>query len=142
LADKKKDLSDRDLEIIVAEEVYVVPETYTIESIDIKSGTHIKPSATVELVYKGEKIMQTAIGAGPVDAVFKAIEILTKKKINLVDFTIQAITGGTDAQGEVTVRIKQNDHIFVGHGASTDIIIASAKAYLAAINRLIYSQSK
>ncbi|MFA4905454.1 MAG: 2-isopropylmalate synthase [Candidatus Margulisiibacteriota bacterium] len=137
LADKKKDISDRDLEIIVAEEVYIVPETYTIESIDIKSGTHIKPSATVELVYKGEKIVQTAIGAGPVDAVFKAIDALTKKKINLVDFTIQAITGGTDAQGEVTVRIKQADHIYVGHGTSTDILIASAKAYLAAINRLL-----
>jgi len=142
LADKKKDLSDRDLEIIVAEEVYVVPETYTIESIDVKSGTHLSPSATVELVYKGEKIKQTAVGAGPVDAVFKAIDALTKKKINLVDFTIQAITGGTDAQGEVTVRIKQADHIFVGHGTSTDIIIASAKAYLAAINRLIYAESK
>lgn len=137
LADKKKDLSDRDLEIIVAEEVYIVPETYMLESIDIKSGTHIQPSATVELVYKGEKISHTAIGAGPVDAVFKAIDALTKKKINLVDFTIQAITGGTDAQGEVTVRIKQADHIFVGHGASTDILIASAKAYLAAINRLL-----
>jgi 2-isopropylmalate synthase len=142
LADKKKDLSDRDLEIIVAEEVYVAPETYTIESIDVKSGTHLSPTATVELVYKGEKIKQTAVGAGPVDAVFKAIDALTKKKINLVDFTIQAITGGTDAQGEVTVRIKQADHIFVGHGTSTDIIIASAKAYLAAINRLIYAQSK
>jgi 2-isopropylmalate synthase len=137
LADKKKDISDRDLEIIVAEEVYVVPETYTIESIDVKSGTHLSPTATVELIYKGEKIKQTAVGAGPVDAVFKAIDDLTKKKINLVDFTIQAITGGTDAQGEVTVRIKQNDHIFVGHGTSTDIIIASAKAYLAAINRLL-----
>lgn len=137
LADKKKDLSDRDLEIIVAEEVYVVPEVYTIEKVEVTSGTHLKPSATVEMLYKGKKVVQTAIGAGPVDAVFKAIDALTKKKINLVDFTIQAITGGTDAQGEVTVRIKQDDQIFVGHGTSTDIIIASAKAYLAAINRLL-----
>jgi 2-isopropylmalate synthase len=76
-----------------------------------------------------------------VDAVYKAIDQLTKVKASLVDYSIQAITGGTDALGEVTVRIKGKNRIYVGHGADTDILIASAKAYLAAINRLIYAST-
>lgn len=142
IADKKKDVSERDLEIIVAEEVYLVPEDYKIEKIEIKSGTNIKPEAKVELTYKGKKLKKTAKGAGPVDAVYKAIELLTKVKASLVDYSIQAITGGTDALGEVIVRIKDNDKIYVGHGADTDIIVASAKAYLAAINRLVYATAQ
>ncbi|MFA4966629.1 MAG: 2-isopropylmalate synthase [Candidatus Margulisiibacteriota bacterium] len=142
LADKKKDVSERDLEIIVSEEVYIVPETYKIESIDVKSGTHIKPTAEVRLIYKDKVLVETAQGTGPVDAVYKAIDKLIKMQPSLVDYTIQAITGGTDAQGEVIVRITDNGRIFVGHGASTDIIIASAKAYLSAINRLIYNKAQ
>jgi len=142
LADKKKDISERDLEIIVSEEVYIVPETYTIESVDIKSGTHIKPIAEVKLVYKNKILTETSEGSGPVDAVYKAIEKIINLHPTLVDYTIQAITGGTDSQGEVTVRIKDNSSIFVGHGASTDIIIASAKAYLSAINRLLYAHAE
>jgi len=139
IADKKKDISERDLEIIVAEEVYVAPEEFQIKSITIKSGTKTKPEALVILKHNGKKIKKVAKGAGPVDAVYKAIEQLTKVKASLVDYTIQAITGGTDALGEVIVRIKENEKIYVGHGADTDIIIASAKAYLAAINRLLFA---
>lgn len=139
IADKKKEVSERDLEIIVAEEIYIVPEDYKIEKIEIKSGTHIKPQAHVRLLYKEKIIEKTTKGAGPVDAVYKAIDQLTKIKTSLVDYSIQAITGGTDALGEVTVRIKDKNKIYVGHGADTDILIASAKAYLAAINRLIYA---
>ena len=140
VADKKKDVGERDLEIIVAEEVYVVPEDYKIVNVEIKSGTNIEPEATVVLDFKGKEIKKTAKGAGPVDAVYSAIKQLTKAKADLVDYSIQAITGGTDALGEVTVRIKDKTKIYVGHGADTDIIIASAKAYLAAINRLIAQQ--
>lgn len=141
VADKKKDVGERDLEIIVAEEVYVVPEEFTLESIEFSAGSKSKPKATIELKHKSKKIKKTATGAGPVDAVYTAIDQLTKVKAKLVDYSIQAITGGTDALGEVTVRIKnKQDNIFVGHGADTDIIIASAKAYLAAINRLIAQQ--
>lgn len=142
LADKKKDISERDLEAIVAEEVYIVPESISLERIDVSSGTHEAPSATVTLNYKGKTYTLTEKGAGPVDAVYQAIDKITKIKVQLVDYSIQAITGGTDAQGEVTVRIKDNNKVFVGHGASTDIIIASAKAYLSAINRMIYSKSE
>ena len=137
IADKKKEVGERDLEIIVAEEVYIVPEDYKIVNVEITSGMKIKPEAKVALTYKDKEIKKTAKGAGPVDAVYSAIKQLTKVDASLVDYSIQAITGGTDALGEVTVRIKDKNKIFVGHGADTDIIIASAKAYLAAINRLI-----
>ncbi|OGB87056.1 2-isopropylmalate synthase [candidate division WOR-1 bacterium RIFCSPLOWO2_02_FULL_46_20] len=142
VADKKKDVSERDLEIIVAEEIYIVPEDYKIVKISVTSGTHTRPEAKVELVFKGKKVKKAAKGSGPVDAVYKAIEQLTKVKSSLVDYSIQAITGGTDALGEVTVRIKDNNRIYVGHGADTDIIVASGKAYLAAINRLIYATTQ
>lgn len=142
IADKKKDVSERDLEIIVAEEVYIVPEDYTIERIEIKSGTHSKPVAKVKLKFRGKPLQKVVKGAGPVDAVYSAIQQLTKVKASLVDYSIQAITGGTDALGEVTVRIKDKEQIYVGHGADTDIIIASAKAYLAAINRLLYATAQ
>ncbi|MBI5399859.1 2-isopropylmalate synthase [Candidatus Saganbacteria bacterium] len=142
IADKKKDISERDLEIIVAEEIYVAPEDYKLEKIAVKSGTHDKPTAKVQLNYKGEKIKTTATGAGPVDAVYQAIANLTKVKARLIDYSIQAITGGTDALGEVTVRLEGKKRLFVGHGADTDIIVASAKAYLAAINRLLYAMTK
>jgi len=142
LADKKKDLSDRDLETIVAEDIYVVPETYKIEFIEVCSGTHQKPVAKVTLSFEGKNFEATESGSGPVDAVYKAIDKITRIQPKLVDYTIQAITGGTDAQGEVTVRIQEEGWIFVGHGASTDIVLASAKAYLSAINRLVFSKAE
>lgn len=141
LADKKKEISERDLETIVAEEVYVVPETYSIDFVEVSSGTHQKPTAKIRLLYKGKPIEVTETGAGPVDAVYRAIDKITKTPTSLVDYSIQAITGGTDALGEVTVRIKEKEQIYIGHGASTDIILASAKAYLAAINRLLYART-
>jgi 2-isopropylmalate synthase len=119
-----------------------VPEDYTVEKIAVKSGTHDKPTAKVQLKYKGQNIKTVATGAGPVDAVYQAIASLTKVKAKLIDYSIQAITGGTDALGEVTVRLEGKNRIFVGHGADTDIIVASAKAYLAAINRLLYASTK
>ncbi|MCU0641656.1 MAG: 2-isopropylmalate synthase [Candidatus Margulisbacteria bacterium] len=141
LADKKKEVGDRDLEAIVSDEVYVVPETYTLEAVEIASGTHTKPTARVKLLYQGKVKEVNVAGVGPVDAIYSAMQKITGVAPELVDFTIQAITGGTDAQGEVTVRIKENGRIYVGHGASMDIIMASAKAFLAAINRLLYART-
>ncbi|MFA6170567.1 MAG: 2-isopropylmalate synthase [Candidatus Margulisiibacteriota bacterium] len=142
LADMKKEIGEADLEAIVSEEVYIVPETFTIDLIEVCSGTERKPSAKVRLNYKGNVKEESAEGAGPVDAVYHAVDKITNLKSNLVDYSIQAISGGTDAQGEVTVRLKEGEQIYVGHGASTDIILASAKAYIAAINRMIYSQAQ
>jgi len=141
MADRKKDISDRDLETIVADEVYIVPETYSIVSIETSSGTDRQPEAKVTLSFKGEKISTKEGGVGQVDAVYRAIDKLTRLQPQLVDYSIQAITGGTDAQGEVMVRIKDGETIYGGHGASLDVIIASAKAYLAAINRLIFARA-
>jgi 2-isopropylmalate synthase len=141
MADKKKEIGDRDLEAIVSDEVYVVPETYSLDSVEIISGTHTKPTAKVKLIHQGKPKEVKVEGVGPVDAIYSAIQKLTGVSPQLVDFTIQAITGGTDAQGEVTVRVKENEQIFVGHGASMDIILASAKAFLAAINRLLYTRA-
>jgi 2-isopropylmalate synthase len=141
MADKKKEIGDRDLETIVSDEVYIVPETYTIDSVEIASGTQTAPTAKVKLLYKGKPKEVSVTGVGPVDAIYSAMQKITGVSPELVDFTIQAITGGTDAQGEVTVRIKENNRIYVGHGASMDIILASAKAFLAAINRLLYARA-
>jgi 2-isopropylmalate synthase len=140
LADKKKDISDRDIEALVSDEVLVTPETYTFKSLDIRAGTLKKPTATVMLTYKGKTIKETQIGVGPVDAIYKAITKLTKVRIKLVDYVIQAITGGTDALGEVMVRISDGEDIFSGHGSDTDILVSSAKAYLNAINKLSHKK--
>ena len=147
IADKKKDVTERDLEAIVANEAYVDKEFFSIESIEVESGTSKKPKATVVLKHESKIISETSTGAGPVDAVYSAIDKIVQQNvgaqnIELVDYIIQAITGGTDAQGEVKVRIKDaKDNIYAGHGSDTDIIIASAKAYLSAINRLLFTIS-
>ncbi len=140
LADKKKDISDRDIEALVSDEVLVIPEAYSFKSLDIRAGTVKKPTAAVVLIYKGNPIKETQSGVGPVDAIYKAITKLTKVKIKLVDYVIQAITGGTDALGEVMVRISDGENIYSGHGSDTDILVSSAKAYLNAINKLSHKK--
>ncbi|NQU17964.1 MAG: 2-isopropylmalate synthase [Candidatus Saganbacteria bacterium] len=141
IADLKKDITDRDLEAIAAEEIYITEESYKLDKIEIKSGTTVKPSAKLSLIFNGKKKEAKESGSGPVDAAYKAVQKIVGQKPKLVDYTIQAITGGTDALGEVTVRIKKDDRIYTGHGAHTDIIIASVKAYLAAINRMVSLKS-
>lgn len=142
LADKKKSIEDRDIEALISDEVLVIPETYSLRSLDIRSGTKIKPTANIQLVCKGKIIKAKESGSGPVDAVYKAITKLTKVKVQLVDYVIQAITGGTDALGEVTIRIKEGDDVYSGHGSSTDILVSSAKAYINAINKLIHRKKE
>jgi 2-isopropylmalate synthase len=102
----------------------------------VLSGTFVKPSATVELCVDGEAKKATALGIGPVDAVFKAIAELTDAKGELERFHVNAITGGMDALGEVSVTVSEGGRRVVGNGAHPDIIVASAKAYLHALNKL------
>jgi 2-isopropylmalate synthase len=137
LADKKKQITERDLESIAAEEAYAQVETFTFKAMKVSAGTKGKPSAEVELQYKGRSLKAKVYGAGPVDAIYSAIKKITKTKPKLIDYSIQAITGGTDAIGEVTVRVSDESSIFIGHGADIDILVASAKAFLSAINRLL-----
>ena len=139
LADKKKDVTDADLESIVADELYTVPEIYHLDYMHVVSGSQTVPSATIRLLKEGKPIQDSEFGVGSVDAVYRTIDQIVKLKHRLVDYTVKAVTGGTDALGEVAVRIADGKaNIYTGRGSSTDIIEASARAYVQAINKLAY----
>lgn len=137
LADMKKEIFDEDLDAIIADEVLRVPETYKLQQMNVSSGSFAAPTATVEMEVKGKLKKVAVMGDGPVDAAFKAIKKLTKSKAKLATFTVGAITGGTDAQGECTVRLQTEDgREVLGQGAHPDIVVASAKAYINALNKI------
>lgn len=136
LADQKKELFEEDLEAIVSETATKVPERYALKALSTQSGMNQMPTATVELDIDGEVLKETGTGDGPVDAVYRTIAQITQTKSKLLAYVVKAITGGTDAQGEVSVRLEQDDEIVTGNGADTDIIVASAQAYLNALNKL------
>ena len=142
LADQKKEIYEEDLEVIVSEELAKMPDRITLKSFHVASGTDRVPTATVELEIDGRTISQTGIGDGPVDAVYRTIAAITQTKSTLLMYVVKAITGGTDAQGEVSVRVQEDGHTVSGHGADTDIIMASARAYLNALNKLSYLAGK
>ncbi len=136
LADQKKELFEEDLETIINKAVTKVPERYSLKGLRVESGLKDPPTATVELTMNGQSASQTGTGDGPVDAVYRTIASLTETKSHLRAYIVKAITGGTDAQGEVSVRVEENGDVVTGHGSDTDIIIASAQAYLNALNKL------
>jgi len=137
LADKKKDIFDEDLEALVLEEVYRIPDKYALVHLGVQSSdTGLPPTAILVLDIDGKRVKHAGFGVGPVDAVFQAIAAVTGHKPKLEQYSVNAITGGTDAQGEVTVRITENGRAAVGRGAHPDVINASARAYLNALNRL------
>ena len=140
LADKKQEVTDRDLESLMAEEKRVAAEpiTYRLDHIQFSGGDHDIATATVRIIGPGQEVYSdAATGNGPVDAVCKAIQRATQVPATLADFTVRSVTEGLDSIGEVVIRVDQDGKIFTGRGASTDIIVASAKAYLSAVNRLI-----
>ncbi len=136
LADKKKDIFDEDLLAILSEETEVDIERVKLVSLHAASGTGDTPVAAVELDIEGETHKATAEGDGPVDAAFKAIKSLVEPNGQLLLYSVNAITSGTDAQGEVTVRLKDGERIVNGQGSDTDIVVASAKALISALNKL------
>ena len=138
LADKKKSIFNEDIEAIAADSVIRHDDRFAVEEISVHSGTFAKPTATVGLRVDGEPKKATALGVGPVDAVFKAIAELTETKSELLRFHVNAITGGMDAQGEVSVTVSADGRRLIGHGADPDIIVASAKAYVHALNKLAW----
>ena len=138
LADKKKEVYDEDIEALISDKVKHITEVYVLKSLHAESGTGITPTATVEMEIDGRTIKQTGQGDGPVDAVYRTIAAMTGTKSKLEAYLVKGITGGTDAQGEVTVKVEEGDKKVAGHGADTDIIIASAKAYVNALNKLEY----
>jgi 2-isopropylmalate synthase len=154
LADKKKTVTDADLEALVEDQVYQSQEVYRLDGLQVACGTMGLPTATVRLKGpEGEVHVQAAIGTGPVHAVYKAIDAIVGLPNTLVEFNVHAVTEGIDALGEVTVRLQAEDtsfhqrtlpqngrmqvRTFGGYGADTDIIVAGAKAYLAALNKLV-----
>jgi 2-isopropylmalate synthase len=139
LADKKKEVYDEDLEALVGEAERMVGEVYHLEQVHVSCGDPGIPTATVELVDReGASFIDSSHGNGPVDAVYNAINRIVGEPNDLTEFSVQSITRGIDAVGEVTIRIKSEDgRTFTGRGAHPDIIVSSAKAYVNALNRLL-----
>jgi 2-isopropylmalate synthase len=142
LADKKKTVYDEDLLSIVEDEFRKVTEVWQLSSLQISSGTNTTPQANVKLKSKGKLFVSSSSGDGPVDALYKAIDKITKIKGELLDYSIQSVTRGKDALGEVSIKIKAKNQEVIGGGASTDILEASAKAYLNAINKVLSKTAK
>ena len=138
LADVKKTIYDEDLMAMVQEKIYRKPDVYRLNHVSIQSSDAggIPPTAAILMDVHGEERGQAGFGAGPVDAVFNVICQIVGRQPQLENYSINAITGGSDALGEVTVRISENGVKAVGRGAHPDVIVASAKAYVNALNRL------
>lgn len=142
LADRKKTVFDEDLVSLVETEVIYksVPEHFRLEELVVLTGTMVKPSATVKLKV-GEDIKNTSsFGDGPIDATYKAITSLAHSKCKLLKFSVSSITGGTEALGEVAVRLEDEGNIVTGQGVDSDIVTASARAYINGLNRLKFAK--
>jgi 2-isopropylmalate synthase len=137
LADKKKVVSDWDILALVNDETQQAPEHFHIELVQVSCGDHATPTATVTLrTPAGEELTDAAIGTGPVDAVYRAVNRVVNIPNELIEFSVQSVTAGIDAIGEVTIRIRHEEKVYSGHAANTDIVVASTQAYLNALNRL------
>jgi 2-isopropylmalate synthase len=137
IADKKKEVFDEDVAAIINDEIHIVEQVYELKYLHVACGTGTLPTASVRVAAKGETKQAAACGDGPVDAAYQAIREATGQSPELESYSIRAVTGGKEALGEATVRISDNGKIYIGRGVSTDIIEASAKAYVDAINRMV-----
>ncbi len=142
LADVRKEIYDEDLEAILMDEIIRIPEMYELVSIGVMSGSMKLPTAAVRLKIEGKEREGAAIGVGPIDAAYRAIAQLTETKSRLLNFSVSSITGGTDAQGDVLVRVEDRGTVVMGYGLDPDIITAAAKAYLNGLNRLVYLEKE
>ena len=142
IADKKKEVFDEDLAAIVEDERHDVPKVYELDYMHCVSGSKVLPSAVVRVLVNGEPRQESAWGDGPVDAVYRAITKAIGEEVTLDRYSIQAVTSGTDALGGVNIRIIDDGNIIAGHGSSTDIIEASAKAFIDALNRLAAARKR
>jgi 2-isopropylmalate synthase len=158
VADKKKVVTDADIEAIITDEFYQPREIWKLNYIQVSCGDRLSPTATVSLTDPdGHEIVDASIGTGPVDAVYKAINRIVQVPNTLTEFVVQAVTEGIDALGEVTIRIQPENgngyttnpqtgaqiaRTYSGHGASTDIIVASARAYMSALNKMLSARQE
>ena len=138
LADKKKEVTDRDIQSLIAEEQRTVSEVYHLGQLQVTCGDSGIPTASVRLIGpEGQVLADAALGTGPIDAVYKVINRIVDVPNKLTEFTVKSVTEGIDAIGEVLIRIESEGVTYTGRGADTDIIVASAKAYINALNRLL-----
>jgi 2-isopropylmalate synthase len=142
VADRKKQVTIEDILALVDEEVRAAPERFTLKSFQVSTGTGSAPAATVTLESEKGVATEAASGDGPVDALCAAVNRLTGVAAQLMDYAIRAVTGGTDALGEVTVRVREGESITVGRASSTDVLEASVRAYLDAVNRLLVARER
>ncbi|KAB2953480.1 2-isopropylmalate synthase [Heliorestis acidaminivorans] len=141
LADRKREISDEDLAVIVEDEMRSIPEVYSLEYLHINSGTTILPTATIRLKKNEEMLEEASCGDGPIDAAYRTIDKLTNIEVRLASYNINATTAGQDSQGEVSVKLEKNGRYHTGRGVDTDILIASVKAYINAINKIIFDSN-
>jgi 2-isopropylmalate synthase len=145
LADIKKTISDADLSVLARQQITDPDAVHTLQDLQVACGQPGMSTATVRIESTGKVDTAAAIGSGPVDAAFRAIDQLVKIEATLIEYDVHSVTAGIDALGEVTVRIREggieDGPVFGGYGADTDIITASAQAYLGALNRLLVSKS-
>ena len=139
LADRKKDVTDRDIMAILREQQHMTRSSYKLVSFQIFSGNKMTATATVCLEKEGERVTRAAWGSGPVDACYNAVNLITGADCVLESFSLKAVTEGQDALGEVTARVRSRDAVMLGRGVSTDIIEASCYAYVNAVNRLLFN---
>jgi 2-isopropylmalate synthase len=138
LADRKKQVADEDIRVIIEEKLIETPQTYVLGALQVAYGNQTTPTATVSIkTQDGALLEEHAEGNGSVDAIYNAIDFVTKEEVELEDYSIKSVSHGKDALGEVHVVLRQKDVSVQGRGVSTDILEASAKAYLDAVNRLV-----
>jgi len=138
LADKKKEIFDADLESIVADEVHSVPQEYSLEYMTVMAGLEGYPTATIRVRRGQSELVDAGLGVGTIDAVYKTIDKLLGIPHELVEYSVKSVTGGTDALAEVTVKVGADGRTYTGRGASLDVVEASAKAYMQALNKLVH----
>jgi 2-isopropylmalate synthase len=135
VADSKKVVYDNDLKAIVSDSITTVPQIYELVHVQITCGDPAIPTATVQLKHEGELLRDADTGNGPVDAIYRAINRIVQVPNDLIEYTVQSVTEGIDAMADVTIRLRADNYIFTGRAAHTDIVAASAKAYLQALNK-------
>tara|TARA_Y100001968_G_scaffold62756_2_gene53494 strand:- start:1791 stop:3401 length:1611 start_codon:yes stop_codon:yes gene_type:complete len=141
LADRKREITDRDLEAIVSEQVQQPESFFDLRLVQVSCGTSLRPTATVTLADQdGVERTSVSLGTGPVDAVVRALNDLVNIPNELIEFSVKSVTEGIDALGEVTIRVRYQNKLFSGHSADTDVVVAAAQAYVNALNRLVALQ--
>jgi 2-isopropylmalate synthase len=142
LADAKKVIYNEDLEAIVADSVQTTGDRFGFESLLLTCGSDAPPKAHVKLEVDGKSVEKEASGVGPVDAIFRSISDLTETVSELIQYQVHAVTAGLDAQGEVSVTIQEEGRRVIGNGVHEDVMVASAKAYIHALNRLEWHKQR